>query len=149
MKTGWRPSLSLQPLDQAGDFLADDLPRIAFGHQEAAVFAQAAALGRVGQEPDQGVGKLRRGVGDQDIFPIGHIQALGADRGGDDRLAHGHGLQDLETRAAADPQGNDHHRGPLDIRGDLRNGPGDRDRRVGLGQGLDHGPGGLCRPPTS
>jgi hypothetical protein len=41
------------------------------------------------------------------VLAVGHRQPFGADRGRDDGLAHGHRLEDLQARAAADPQRHD------------------------------------------
>jgi hypothetical protein len=41
------------------------------------------------------------------MLPRDHREALSADTGGDDRLAHRQGLEDPEPRASPDPQG--HH----------------------------------------
>ncbi len=88
---------------------------------------ELAAAGVGGEQGDAGIGEGRGIVGEQDVLAVFDGEAFGADRGGDDGGAGGHGLVDFEPRAAADAEGHDRDGGVPKIGADVGDGSGDRD----------------------
>ena len=95
---------------------------------------RAARLG-LGQQAVHRVREGRRLILDEDVAPGDRIDPFGAQRGRDNGLPHGHGLDDLEAGAAAQAQRHDHGRGRRKMRPQVRHEAGQLD--PGPGQRLE------------
>jgi hypothetical protein len=97
--------------------------------------ADARRQARLGQQAIHRVREGRRLVLDEKVAPGDGLDSLGAQRGRDDGLPHGHGLDDLEAGAAAQPQWHDNGCGRREVRPQVRHEAGQLD--PGPGQRLE------------
>ena len=78
------------------------LPRVVLVDEEKGGLGELVGGGGVVKQVEAAVGEEGGGVGDEDVFAVGPVEAFGADGGGDDGDLGGHGFVDFEAGAAAD-----------------------------------------------
>lgn len=86
------------------------------------------------QQRENAGGKRLRAVGLQKVRAGCERKSFGADRGGDERLSHREGFENLDARTTSDPERHHRHGRPLHMRPHIIDRAGDG--HVGGSRGL-------------
>src|SRR5216683_3138547 len=104
-----------------------NIPRVLLHDEATPGRTQAGTLTWIGEQPCDCRGEPCGVVGYEDVLAMGNVDALAAERGGDHRLAHREGFQDLEPSPPADAHRRRGNGGPLEIGPDIGNAAGHQD----------------------